>query len=139
MSHFVFKPKEVGGDLVQHLVALTGPAARTTASNASATSILMRQALEWRPPGWAASVTSGRAGISPARSSALRSDHRHARAAVAALQRLAHQIDVADAFEAVSAPPSVSATRCCTSLRPPPSGLRSASCRSAPQGTCDAD
>jgi S-(hydroxymethyl)glutathione dehydrogenase/alcohol dehydrogenase len=36
MTHFV-NPSEVGGDLVAHLVELTG-AAPTTASNASATS-----------------------------------------------------------------------------------------------------
>ncbi len=63
MTHFV-NPKEVGADLVPHLVNMTKTpptrsAAPTTRSNASAMSTVMRAALECCHRGWGVSVIIG--------------------------------------------------------------------------------
>jgi S-(hydroxymethyl)glutathione dehydrogenase / alcohol dehydrogenase len=60
MTHFV-NPKEVGGDLVQHLVALTGGGADYSFECVGNVD-LMRQALECTHRGWGVSVIIGVAG-----------------------------------------------------------------------------
>src|SRR6201991_2263046 len=60
MTHFV-NPKEVGGDLVAHLVALTDGGADYSFECVGSVD-LMRQALECCPRGWGVSVVIGVAG-----------------------------------------------------------------------------